>query len=58
MKLVGEAFRNDRYYNGTDQKIVVLGIASWVKHIKIKTIKLIKESPLQKDRVLLAFAVL
>ena len=30
MKLVGEAFKNDRYYNGTDQKIVVLGIASWV----------------------------
>ena len=31
MKLVGEAFKNDRFYKDSNKKIVVMGISCWVK---------------------------
>ncbi len=30
MKLVGETFKNDRFYKDSNEKIVVIGISCWV----------------------------
>jgi hypothetical protein len=29
MKLVGDAFKDDRFYKNTEKNIVVLGVANW-----------------------------